>query len=160
MKLCLCFHRPHQVPGAGASRIRRFTPVSLIPRVCILSMFLSHHLRILDWILVWVGPLQFPEGRMTASFFIGMLQIDRISQILRRFFLTLNGLCNTRFVGFDFANAGFNGIRFAIGEPSLEVASCPFFDIALCFLIGSERKLLKWLQENIEKFTMLNKRRR
>ena len=54
------------------------------------------------------------------------------------------------------AIAEFIGFGFAIGEPSLEVAYCPLFDIALCFLIGSERKLLKWLQENIEKFMMLN----
>ena len=32
--------------------------------------------------------------------------------------------------------------------------------MTLCFPIGSERKLLKWLQENIEKLMMLNKRRR
>ena len=32
--------------------------------------------------------------------------------------------------------------------------------MALCFPIGSERKLQKWLQENIEKLIMLNKRRR
>ena len=32
--------------------------------------------------------------------------------------------------------------------------------MALCFLTGSERKLLNWLQENIEKFMMLSKRRR
>ena len=50
------------------------------------------------------------------------------------------------------AFAGIIGFGFAIGEPSLEVASCPLFDMALCFLIGSERKLLKWMQENIEKF--------
>ena len=31
--------------------------------------------------------------------------------------------------------------------------------MALCFPIGSKRKLLKWLQENIEKLIMLNKRR-
>ena len=32
--------------------------------------------------------------------------------------------------------------------------------MALCFPIGSERKLVKWLQENIEKLILLNKRRR
>ena len=31
--------------------------------------------------------------------------------------------------------------------------------MALCFPIGSKRKLLKWLQENIEKLIMFNKRR-
>ena len=35
-----------------------------------------------------------------------------------------------------------------------------FFDMALCFPIASERNLLKWLHENIDKLTMLNKRRR
>ena len=60
-----CVHLPHQFPGA--SRARRCTPLSLFPGVCILSVFLSPHLRILDWILAWVGPLQFPEARMTAS---------------------------------------------------------------------------------------------
>ena len=51
------------------------------------------------------------------------------------------GLCNTRFWT-------FTGSRFL-----------PLFDMVLCFLIGSERKLLKWLQEDIEKFVMLNKLR-
>ena len=78
----------------------------------------------------------------------------------RGFFLALNGLYNTRFMSLDFAIAEFIGFGFAIGAPSLEVASCPLLDMALCFLIGSERKLLKWLQENIDKFMMLKKRRR
>ena len=76
------------------------------------------------------------------------------------FFLALNGLCKTRFMHLDFATAEFVGFGFAIGEPSLEVASCPLFHMARCFLIGSERKLLEWLQENIEKFMMFIKRRR
>ena len=37
------------------------------------------------------------------------------------FFLALNRLCNTRFMGFDFA--GIIGFGFAIGENSLEDAS-------------------------------------
>ena len=75
-----------------------------------------------------------------------------------RFSLALHGLRKTKMTGLAFA--GTIGLGFAIGEPSLEVASCPLFDMVLCFLIRSEGKLLKWLQENIEKFTMLNKRRR
>ena len=35
------------------------------------------------------------------------------------------------------------GLGFAIGELSSEVPSCPLFDMALCFLIGSERNLLE-----------------
>ena len=61
------------------------------------------------------------------------------------FFLAPKGICNTRLMGLDFAIAEFIGFGFAIGKPSLEVASCPLFDMALCFLIGSERKLLKCL---------------
>ena len=55
-------------------------------------------------------------------------------------------------MGFDFAIVGFTGFGFGIDEPPLEVASGPLFDMALCFLIGSQRKLLKWLHENIEIF--------
>ena len=74
------------------------------------------------------------------------------------FYVTLHGLCDTRLMGLAFA--GIIGFCFAIGEPSLEVASWPLFDMALCFPIGPQRKLLKWLQENIEKLMMFNKRRR
>ena len=81
MKLLLCVHLSHQFPGA--SRARRFLPVFLFPGVCILSVFLSPHLRILDWILAWV-PLLFPGARITASFFFGIHLIDWTSQILRR----------------------------------------------------------------------------
>ena len=71
-------------------------------------------------------------------------------------------LLNLRIVDFWALHqvVGIIGLGFAIGETSLEVASCPLFDMALCFPIGPERKLLKWLQENIEKLIMLNKRRR
>ena len=72
--------------------------------------------------------------------------------------LALHGLHNTKLTGLAFA--GTIGFGFAMGEPSLEVASWPLFDMALCFPIGSERKMLKWLQENIEKLILLNKRRR
>ena len=63
-------------------------------------------------------------------------------------------------MGFHVAIAKFIGFWFCIGEPSLEVASCPLFDMALCFLIGSDRNLMKWLQKNIETLMMFNKRRR
>ena len=69
------------------------------------------------------------------------------------FSLVLHGLRNTNSTGLAFA--GTIDFGFAIGEPSLEVASWPLFDMALCFPIGSERKLLNWLQENIEKIIML-----
>ena len=45
------------------------------------------------------------------------------------FSLVLHGLRNTKFTGFVFA--GIIGLGFAIGEPSLEVASWPLFDMAL-----------------------------
>ena len=66
--------------------------------------------------------------------------------------------CVIKLSGFVFA--GVVGFGFTIGEPSLEATSCPVFDMALCFPIGSERNSLKWLQGNIEKLIMLNKRRR
>ena len=70
VKLCLCVHRQHQFFRAG--RVRRFIPVSLFPRVCMLSVFLSPHLRIFDWILALVCPHRFPGAGLTASFFIGL----------------------------------------------------------------------------------------
>ena len=100
------------------------------------------------------GPYKFPCTSLTTLSFVSILQVDRISQILRRIF----PLRNTKLSGLVFA--GIIGCGFATGEPSLEVASWPLFDMALCFPIGSERKLLKWLQENVEKFIMLHKRRR
>ena len=118
---------------------------------------LSPHLRIFDfWALG--GPYKFPCTSLTTLSFIDIPWIDWISQILRRIFPRTPRLCDTRLMGLAFA--GIIGFGFAIGEPSLEVASCPLFDMALCFPIGSERKLLKWLQENIEKLMILNKRRR
>ena len=75
-----------------------------------------------------------------------------------RFSLALHGLRNTLLTGLAFA--GTSGFGLAIGEPSLEVVPWPLFAIALCFPIGSARKLLKWLQENIERLIVLNKRRR
>ena len=75
-----------------------------------------------------------------------------------RFSLVLHGLRKTKLTGLAVAwTVGFGS---AIGEPSLELVSWPLFDMALCFSIGSERKLQKWLQENIEKLIMLNKRTR
>ena len=54
-----------------------------------------------------------------------------------------------------------HGLAFAIGEPSSEVASWPRFDMALGSPTwSSERKSPTWLQENIVKLKMLNKRRR
>ena len=129
-------------------------------RVCDLSVFLSPHLRILDWISACI-PHQFPDTNLNTDLILfGIPLVDGIAEILRRVFLASNGLCNTRFMGLDFDIAGLVGSGFAIGEPSLDVASCLLFAMALCFLIGSESKLLKSLQENIEKLKMLNKRRR
>ena len=60
-----------------------------------------------------------------------------------RFSLALHGLRKTKLTGLAVAcTVGFGS---AIGEPSLELVSWPLFDMALCFSIGSERKLLKWL---------------
>ena len=41
-----------------------------------------------------------------------------------------------------------------------EVGSWSLFDMALCFPIGTERKLLRLLKENLKKLLKLNKRRR
>ena len=50
----------------------------------------------------------------------------------------------------------------AVGEPLFEVASCLRFDMAPITMRSLiwERKLLKWLQEYIEKLIMLNKQSR
>ena len=96
----------------------------------LLSVFLSLHFRIFDWILAWIGPHRFPGAIPTASFIIDP-ELTGSLKSCGGFFLALNGLCNTRFIGFDFAIAEFIGFGFAIGEPSLDVASCPLFDIAL-----------------------------
>ena len=139
------------------SRVRRFLPVALFPRIWMLSVFLSPHLRIFDfWTLV--GPYKFPCTSLTTLSFIDVPRIDRILKSCGRFSLALNGLCDTRLMGLAFAR--IIGFGFAIDEPSLEVVCWPLLDMALCFPIGSERKLLKWLQENIEKLMMFNKRRR
>ena len=74
------------------------------------------------------------------------------------FSLALHGLRSTKLTGLAFP--GTIGFGSAIGEPTLKVASWPLFDMALCFPIGSQRNLLKWLQDNIEKFKMLSKWRR
>ena len=141
-KLCSWSRCLHKFPCAG--RVRRYLPVVLFPKIWILSHFLSSHLRIFDfWAL---GGLHIETCRPDVPKFCGGRS------------LVSHGLRNTKLTGFAFA--GIIGLGFAIGERSLEVASWPLFDMALCFPIGSERKLLKGLQETIEKFVMLNKRRR
>ena len=108
---------PHQFPGAGRSR--RFILVSLFPGVCMLSVFMSPHLRIFDWILAWDGPHQLEWLPRTSSTF------TRLAGSLTScggFFLALTGFGNNRFMGF--AIAGIIGFGFGIGEPSLEVTSC------------------------------------
>ena len=111
-------------------------PVSLFPRVCMLSCScrLTWEYSIGSWLrLVRTG---FPEldwpSRSSSTF-------SRLTGLLKScggFFLALSGLCNTRLMGFI-------GFGFSKDEPSLEVASCPLFDMALCFPITSERKLKK-----------------
>ena len=54
----------------------------------------------------------------------------------------------------------FIGFGFATADPSVKLLSRTLFDMAHCFLIGSERNVLRWLQENTGKFMMCNKRRR
>ena len=62
----------------------------------------------------------------------------------------LHGLCDTRLMGIAFAR--IVGFCCAIGDPSFEVVS-------LCFPTGSEGKLLKWLQEHIEKLIDVEQRK-
>ena len=148
LKLCPWSRGPYKFPCT--SRVRRYLHVVLFPRMWVLSFFLFPHMRTFDFCALG-GPYKFPCTSLTTLSFVSILQVDRISQILRRIFpRELSGLIF----------AGIIGCGFATGEPSLEVASWPLFDTALCFPIGSGRKLLKWLQENVEKFIMLNKRRR
>ena len=121
--------------------------------------FLSPHLGIFDWILARVTQ-QYPDAKIIV-FFFDIHRIDGIVQILRRVLHRTQRVVHHQIHGSRLrAIAEFFGSGFAIGEPSLEVASCPLFDMVLCFLIGQGGKLLRWLQENIEKFMMLSKRRR
>ena len=92
---------------------------------------------------LWVVRTSFLVTSLTTLSLVG------IHKSCGGFSLALHGLRNTKLTGDVFA--GTIGFGFAIGEPSLEVASWPLFDMALCFPLGSERKLLKRLQENIEK---------
>ena len=66
-------------------------------------------------------------------------------------FLLIKRLWDTQFTSLGVAIADFLDLDFAIGE-----LLC---DMALCFLIGSEKNFWKWLQENIEKFMMFIKRK-
>ena len=83
---------------------------------------------------------------MPASFFIDIHRIDWISQILRRVFLALNRVVQHQIHGSS-TSLGIigSGFRHRVNL-HWKVASCHLFDMALCFLVGSERKSLKWLQ--------------
>ena len=125
----------------------------------VLSIFLSRHWRTFDfWVLG--GPYKTPCTSMTTLSFIDNHQHRPDAPNPAENFPSRSTDCVTTSV----TGLAFTGqplvLGFATGEPSLEVASWPLFDMALCFPIGSERKLLKWLQENIEKLIKLNKRRR
>ena len=114
--------------------------------IWILIIFLSPHLRTFDlWALG--GPCKFPCTSLTTLSFIDIPPVDWMSKSCGGFSLVLHGLRDTKLTRFAFA--GIIRLGFAIGEPSLEVVSWRPFDMALCFPIESERKLLKWLQENM-----------
>ena len=83
---------------------------------------------------------------ISTSFRSSAFSGDQIHQILWRVFVV------PRAAWYQFEWSRFR-LGFVIGEPSPEVTSWPLFDMALCFPIGSERKSLKWLQENIEKMS-------
>ena len=139
-----------------ASRVRSFLLIALFPGIWTLSILLSFHMRTFDfWILS--GLHKSPcASKITLSFTVSGL--TGYPKFCEGFSLALHGLCKTKLSGLAFA--GTVGCGFAIGEPSLELACWPLCDMALCFPIESERHLLKWLRENIEKFIMLNKRRK
>ena len=98
----------------------------------------------------------FPEAISTSlrsSTFTGLTGYPKFSEES----FSILGLRNTKLTSFAFA--GTIGFGFAIGESSLVVANLTsFWHGAL--LRSSERKSLKWLQENTEKLIILNKRRR
>ena len=83
--------------------------------------------------------------------FIVIPRIDQRSQTWWRN-LSLHWLRITR----------LTGLAFAVGEPSFEVVFCPRFDMVPIMMrsLTWERKLLKWLQEYIEKLITLNKHRK
>ena len=101
-----------------------------------------------------------PTGAISTPFRSSAFpQIDQIPQILRRVFLTPRAACYqvewSRLRG----KCWFRLCHWRSFTWSRLLTS--FFDMALCFPIrSSERKSLKWLQENIEKLLLLNKRRR
>ena len=159
LKLCLCVHRPHKFPCAG--RARRFIPVSLFPGLCMLSVFLSSHLRIFGWILALVSPHQFPGASLTTSSFIHIPWIDGISQNPAEDSSSHSTGCAAPD---SWVSTSPSPDSLALVLPSVNLHWKSHPDLSLtwrsAFLIGSERKLLKWMQENIEKFIMWNKRRR
>ena len=111
---------------------------------CVLSCCLSWEFKAECWLMSRTGCQMLVETLPCSSLvFPGFLE----SLILcGEFFLALNKLWDTRFIGLDFA----------IGEPSLEVLFWLLFAMARCFQF--ERK--KRLRENVEKFMIFNKPRR
>ena len=157
LKLLLCVHRPHQFPGT--SWAPRFNSVFLFPRVCILCVFLSPHLWIIDWISACV-PHQFPDAKITALFFFRLSLDSRDWQVLRRLLPRTQRVVQHQIHGSRLRHRQIHWLWFCHRLTFTGSSFLSSLDMALCFLIGSERKLLKWLQENIEKFMMLNIRRR
>ena len=120
-------------------------PCRPVSRNLNLSIFQSSHLRTFDfWTLG--GRYKFLCTGLTTLSFIDNARIDRITQMLQRIFprAPRAGVTPSWRVSSSLERLVFCS---AIGAPSLEVASWPPFDMALCFPIGSERKLMKLLQK-------------
>ena len=94
------------------------------------------------WLLSRMIPV-LPETKVWSnSWFTGQCEA---SESTEEKWFALNRILGTKHVDLDLATK----------DPSSVFLSSAIFDMMLCFLF--ERK---WLQENVEKFTMLNKRRR
>ena len=148
-KLLLCYPPAPVSWRQSSSKIHPCLPVSR-----------SLHVECfpVDWISAWV-PHQFPDAREHRLVFFDIPWIDGIAQILRRVLhrtqrvvqhqIRGSGLRHRRIYWLWFCHRWtFTGSRFlsSLWHGTL------FPDRI--------RKLLKWLQENIKKFMMLNQRRR
>ena len=118
---------------------------------CLENLLLSTHLRIFDFRF---RITELPVPWCLARFFFfhrhstGLTRDPKLDEEV----FSLYWLRITR----------FTGLAFAVGEPSFGVVYCPRFDMAPITVrsLTFERKLLKWLQEYIEKLIKLNKHRR
>ena len=146
---------PHTSPCA--SRVWRFLQIKQFPGIWTVSFFLSPRLRTFGfWILG--DPHKSPSACIITLSFIVVPRIDQMSHVVRRIFLRSTGCATPSWQILPSLEP------LVLALPSVNLHWKSLLDLSLtwrsAFPIGSERKMLKCLQENIEKLIMLNKRRR